>query len=708
MAGRPAPPAERRRVSGGWDMAGITGVSINHVGTDQHARQRPKSALVGRKIVGHGSNIVPYKTETNGCGTEDGGSFRKTSSVPIIYPQERHSISGADPSKQINGSCELLGIKIRPLSAFTTSSGMKGAASATEKFEIEELKKEILEITRRLNTMKDMSTTEAMLKRFVCTSDPTQVHMAKSSLMALVLQRHEEFQRFALFASGGLGRGCRTRLKVLDNLVEKAKELHHEALEKGKEHVSAVEALQTAQLEIRKLTEERELLRATLSHASKSKGGSMQIIRPFSASRVKEKPVESQLEKSCSGCETLEEQLKESRGKLVGARREVEGLEEKVAGLQREKEELLALKLSLEQRNAMARKSGEEIPAGVKDLEELRKKVAALEKTLKGKEEEVRAAKKKAEEEAGKSAKLAKEVKDKGERIKELEKLLGESNSKVNVLEKRINDLSLNMQANDESNDSAFQRERQLLKQIELLTQEMTEARKEAERSQERVKVVQREKEEALEALGGLKRRIKEEADESDAIQKKLIAEMKQLKEQLGSSQREVASRDKTIGQLEVSVRNGKDKISELEEEIQALKGLMGKKDEAEELRGKVGQLLSSNGELKDKVTVLGSEKSALEGELSVLRKKWDGREREWRQEVERTEAEQKKERAALAERVRLLEGRSSEWEKGKAELLQLRERLKEVEKEGKDSSSNLFLSCLVLLLTSQQAKSWT
>mmetsp|Transcript_39847 Transcript_39847/g.125177 ORF Transcript_39847/g.125177 Transcript_39847/m.125177 type:complete len:135 (+) Transcript_39847:1852-2256(+) len=134
----------------------------------------------------------------------------------------------------------------------------------------------------------------------------------------------------------------------------------------------------------------------------------------------------------------------------------------------------------------------------------------------------------------------------------------------------------------------------------------------------------------------------------------------------------------------------------------------MGKKDEAEELRGKVGQLLSSNGELKDKVTVLGSEKSALEGELSVLRKKWDGREREWRQEVERTEAEQKKERAALAERVRLLEGRSSEWEKGKAELLQLRERLKEVEKEGKDSSSNLFLSCLVLLLTSQQAKSWT
>ena len=195
--------------------------------------------------------------------------------------------------------------------------------------------------------------------------------------------------------------------------------------------MSAVEALQMAQLEIRKLTEERELLRATLSHASKSKGGSMQIIRPFSASRVKEKPMEPQLEKSCSGCETLEEQLKDSRGNLAGARREVEGLEEKVAGLQREKEELLALKLSLEQRNAMARKSGEEIPAGGKEVDELRKKVAALEKTLKGKEEEVRAAKKKAEEEAGKSAKLAKEVKDKGERIKELEKLLGESNSKV-------------------------------------------------------------------------------------------------------------------------------------------------------------------------------------------------------------------------------------------------------------------------------------
>jgi len=289
--------------------------------------------------------------------------------------------------------------------------------------------------------------TEALLKRFVCSSDPTQVHMAKSSLMALVLQRHEEFQRFALSEiggvmldngggqsfRGGIGRGCRTRLKVLDNLVEKAKELHHEAIEKGREHVSAVEALQTAQVEIRKLTEERELLRATLSHASKSKGGSMQIIRPFSASRVKDRSLEAQQDKSCSGCEALEEQLREGREKLAAARREVECIEGKIAGMQREKEELLALKLSLEQKNSLLmRKSGDSAEAGQgKDLEELRKKIAVLEKSVKGKEEEVRAAKKNLEEEAAKSSKMVKEVKEKKDKIKELERLLAESSGKV-------------------------------------------------------------------------------------------------------------------------------------------------------------------------------------------------------------------------------------------------------------------------------------
>eukprot|EP00960_Hanusia_phi_P052928 761751-Hanusia_phi.AAC.1 len=291
----------------------------------------------------------------------------------------------------------------------------------------------------------------------------------------------------------------------------------------------------------------------------------MQIIRPFSASRVKDRSLEAQQDKSCSGCEALEEQLREGREKLAAARREVECIEGKIAGMQREKEELLALKLSLEQKNSLLmRKSGDSAEAGQgKDLEELRKKIAVLEKSVKGKEEEVRAAKKNLEEEAAKSSKMVKEVKEKKDKIKELERLLAESSGKVRggavtALEKKLNDLSLNLKANDESNDGAFQREKQLLKQVELLTQEMTEARKEAERSVAKVNGLQKEKEELQSSLGSLRTRMKEESQEADAIQRKLIAELKQLRDELASSQGEVATRDKLIARIEVQVKNGK------------------------------------------------------------------------------------------------------------------------------------------------------
>mmetsp|Transcript_8763 Transcript_8763/g.19887 ORF Transcript_8763/g.19887 Transcript_8763/m.19887 type:complete len:331 (+) Transcript_8763:1495-2487(+) len=216
----------------------------------------------------------------------------------------------------------------------------------------------------------------------------------------------------------------------------------------------------------------------------------------------------------------------------------------------------------------------------------------------------------------------------------------------------------------------------------------MTEARKEAERSVAKVNGLQKEKEELQSSLGSLRTRMKEESQEADAIQRKLIAELKQLRDELASSQGEVATRDKLIARIEVQVKNGKDKISELEEELRTLRGMMGSRDEADGLRAKVQSLQSSNSDLKEKLTVANSEKAALENEVSGMRKRWEGREREWRQEVERTEAEHQKERTSFTERVKILEGRSSEWDKGREELLLLRERLKEVEKEGKHASS--------------------
>ncbi len=73
-------------------------------------------------------------------------------------------------------------------------------------------------------------------------------------------------------------------------------------------------------------------------------------------------------------------------------------------------------------------------------------------------------------------------------------------------------------------------RERELLKQIECLTKEMTEARNETDK----YKVLAAKAEAATEKLQG---KLEEERSEADAIQKKLIADLRDAKAKLAEAQ---------------------------------------------------------------------------------------------------------------------------------------------------------------------------
>ena len=73
-------------------------------------------------------------------------------------------------------------------------------------------------------------------------------------------------------------------------------------------------------------------------------------------------------------------------------------------------------------------------------------------------------------------------------------------------------------------------RERELLKQIECLTKEMTEARNETDK----YKVMATKAEAATEKLQG---KLDEERSEADAIQKKLIGDLRDAKARLAEAQ---------------------------------------------------------------------------------------------------------------------------------------------------------------------------
>jgi hypothetical protein len=255
----------------------------------------------------------------------------------------------------------------RPQSAMPSMS-RAGSVPSAEKLEIEDLKREIMEVTKRINSnrkeliqqhggnnsglgrVSSVDETESALKRFITTSDPTQVQMAKNTLLCMVLQKHEELHRDTLSAlslqhgagaadvdngrtprsSGSLGsardKSNNSRSATMLALVDMTRSLSDQVSGMKDQTNSAASELEEAKGQIRKLTEERELLRATLTQAGASgKGATVKIVRPVSAPRARavaplsDRPSSARDSGACQGCELLEVRIHETHMLLKAA-----------------------------------------------------------------------------------------------------------------------------------------------------------------------------------------------------------------------------------------------------------------------------------------------------------------------------------------------------------------------------------------------------
>lgn len=234
---------------------------------------------------------------------------------------------------------------------------------------------------------------------------------------------------------------------------------------------SAASELEEAKGQIRKLTEERELLRATLTQAGASgKGATVKIVRPVSAPRARavaplsDRPSSARDSGACQGCELLEVRIHETHMLLKAAEERnqvlagnIEALSEEKLGWQRRAP---ANKIPDSPTSAPPSVPAAPPPAagtdGAKEIAALKKKVTDLEKLLAGKTKEAKDATESAEAAKSKAEKLSKENKEKDVKIKDLEKQLADALAKVSTLEKRLNDVSLNLKATGESSDGEF------------------------------------------------------------------------------------------------------------------------------------------------------------------------------------------------------------------------------------------------------------
>ena len=239
-------------------------------------KQRPQSAF-------------PRAPVSSNRAAADAAGRRSYSRSGMVAFSEGPPVADADgqPRVAISGSAAPPSGRNRPQSAIVS---MRGMASNSEKSEIEDLKAEILEITRKMQRREhgskqrdkeQLNATEHALKGLVCSNDPSQVHMAKSALLAMVLQKHEEYQRHALSelerdmpstrpGAGDDGRlperpggpgGARsskapqTRFAVMLGLVDTARGLRSDLQRKEKENEAGRQALDTARKEMAQLHE---------------------------------------------------------------------------------------------------------------------------------------------------------------------------------------------------------------------------------------------------------------------------------------------------------------------------------------------------------------------------------------------------------------------------------------------------------------------
>ena len=224
----PVPPPERRvqwQPPGGSGAA-FGGVKINggNFGSadlppaaGQPKQQRPQSAVVhsmNRRLTAPGASGLDARRSDD----------IKIEGFPAGEKSHREvgkmSAEGTSILPHAGGSGGTSGARNRPQSAMPTVN-RGGSASAAEKIEIEDLKREILEVTKRiasnrkdlqdsvlltgaqdgsLQRVQSVEETESALKRFIPTSDSAQVQQAKNALLCTLLQKLEELNRDTLSA----------------------------------------------------------------------------------------------------------------------------------------------------------------------------------------------------------------------------------------------------------------------------------------------------------------------------------------------------------------------------------------------------------------------------------------------------------------------------------------------------------------------------
>jgi hypothetical protein len=303
------PPADKRMQKG---PSGINGATANgmpdgkpsilnaDVPLPQPSKlQRPQSAVVhsmNRRLTAPASSSDVRRSSQDALkiGSLEGENQRREVFGKLTSEALPHT-SGASNSSSAQRN--------RPQSAMPSMN--RGIASAADRGEIEDLKRDIIEVTRRINSnrqelqskdlissssfprVSSVDETESALRRFIPTNDPAQVQLAKNTLLCMLLQKNEELHRDTLsvlnlqhgaspsdaaasrLPSSG-GSTSRPRCSIMLALADKTKTLSNDLCTMKNQTTSSATALIEAEQQIRKLTEERELLRATLTQASRS------------------------------------------------------------------------------------------------------------------------------------------------------------------------------------------------------------------------------------------------------------------------------------------------------------------------------------------------------------------------------------------------------------------------------------------------------
>jgi hypothetical protein len=252
----------------------LTSRPTNEEGSTVMRKPRPQSAIVTSQH----RKLMQQNVMANRGDFSVRRSYTGSTGSALVAFSEQPPNGGGEGNQDdqgrvmFTGSAAGPGGRSRPLSAM--ASMRNGTTSNKDKTEIEALKAEILEITKKMlrkehgsegRDRRAVKDTENALKGFACTNDPAQMQVAKSALLAMVLQKHEEYQRDALSeferdvpaeprpgdADGSAGRvgsarlkkGPQTRFGVLLGLVEAARGVRSDLHRKEKEHSAVRESL---------------------------------------------------------------------------------------------------------------------------------------------------------------------------------------------------------------------------------------------------------------------------------------------------------------------------------------------------------------------------------------------------------------------------------------------------------------------------------